>query len=70
MATQVEFQEQMDRLNAATSALAQKLTDLQGQIEGAGLPSEVEDAVLAQLKGVADTLEAMGKAPEMPETEA
>lgn len=61
MASQEQFDTVLERIDAATTAIAQELTDLKGQIQGQGLPADKEDAVLTKLGTIADKLEAFGK---------
>lgn len=66
MATQAQFETALNRIDAATTATAEKLRELAAQIEGAGLSAEVESSVLARLETAASQLEAIGGNVENP----
>jgi hypothetical protein len=59
-----EIQAQLARVDAATSAIAQKITDLTAKI-GTGMSDADVATVTAGLTAEADKLEAMGK-PDVP----
>jgi hypothetical protein len=64
MATQVQFNEALQRIDVATNNIAADLRKLKDQIEGAGLPQEVEDQVLATLEEKATKLESIAAETE------
>ncbi len=65
MASQAQFDEALSRIDVATTNIAEDLRGLKDIIAGAGLPSDVEDQVLAKLENAATKLEAV--AAETPE---
>lgn len=66
MATLAEFQQALDRINAATTDIAGDIQSLKDQIAGQGLPADVENQVLGQLNDIATKLEAIGQSVENP----
>lgn len=68
-ATEAQFNEVLGRIDTATTALANKITALQEEIKGAGLPESVENSVLSKLGVFATTLEGLAKDPENPTPE-
>lgn len=69
MATLEQFEAALARIDTATSTIATKITDLQEEIRGAGLPESVEQSVLTRLGTIATTLEGLAKDPENPTPE-
>lgn len=67
--TEAQFNEVLSRIDTATSTIATKITDLQEEIKGAGLPESVEQSVLTRLGTIATTLEGLAKDPENPTPE-
>ncbi len=67
MATVEDFDATLKRIDDATNGIAQTLRDLQGQITGGGLSSDVENEVLIKLDAAATKLEGVGK-PDVPPT--
>ena len=59
-----DFKDGFARIDAATSAIAQKLRDLSGQI--GNMSAADEDAAKALLDSAASALEAMGANPDNP----
>lgn len=66
MATLEQFQNALNRIDAATTDIANDLQNLKDQIAGAGLPSELEEQVLASLENAASRLEGMAQSVENP----
>lgn len=66
MATRAEFDAVVAKFNDATNSIAARITALEDRITNAGLDSETEAAVLAELHAVADGLKALGADPENP----
>jgi len=64
-----QFTEVLGRIDTATSTIATKITSLQDEIKGAGLPETVEQSVLSKLGNIATTLEGLAKDPENPTPE-
>jgi hypothetical protein len=67
--TEQQFNEVLNRIDTATTGIANKITALQDEIKGAGLPASVEESVLAKLGNLATTLEGLAKDPENPTPE-
>jgi hypothetical protein len=66
MADRAEFTAINDRLNTATNAIAARLQALEAKVTNAGLPADVEAAVLTELQALTAGLEALGADPENP----
>jgi hypothetical protein len=66
MATLQQFQAALDRIDAATTDIANDLTLLKEQITNAGLSAEVEAEVIAKLETAATKLEGIGASVENP----
>lgn len=64
MTSAAEFTAAFERVNVATSAIAERLRTLSGQI--GSMSGAEEDAAKAQLDQLAATLEAMGATPDNP----
>lgn len=65
MATLEQFQGILTRIDSATTNIAADLRKLKDQITGQGLPSDVEEEILAQLEAKAVALESIaGETPE------
>lgn len=66
MATIEQFEAALNRIDAATTNIANELRDLKDQIAGQGLSAEVEANVLARLEAKATQLEEMSQTVENP----
>ena len=70
MATMGQFQQALSRIDTATSAAAQVLTEVRAKVAeletNAGISASDEASVLGQLDAAANALEQMGKSPENP----
>lgn len=66
MATIEQFESALNRIDTATTNIANELQSLKDQIANQGLPSDVEANVLARLDAAATKLEGIGKTPENP----
>lgn len=67
MATLEQFQGILTRIDSATTNIAADIRKIKDQITGQGLPSDVEEDILAQLEAKAVALESI--AAETPEDE-
>jgi len=67
--TEQQFTEVLSRIDTATTGIANKISALQEEIKGAGLPASVEESVLAKLGTIATNLEGIAKDPENPTPE-
>jgi DNA repair ATPase RecN len=65
-ATIEQFVSALDRIDTATTNIAQQLRDLKDQIANQGLPADLEDQVLSRLETSATQLEAVGTSVENP----
>jgi hypothetical protein len=61
-----QFTAVMQKIDTATTAIAERIRKAEEAVLNGGLPAEKEQEILAQLSGLADSLEAMGKSPENP----
>ena len=66
MATIEQFESALNRIDTATTSIANQLRDLKDQISNQGLSADVEANVLARLETAATQLEAVGKSVENP----
>lgn len=66
MATLQDFQTALDRVNAATTTIAERIRTLEESISNMGLTAEQEQQIHTQLTGIADGLEQMAQTPENP----
>lgn len=66
MASQEEFESVLARIDTATNDIAEDIRNLKGQIEGQGLPRDVENRVLDSLNATAEKLEGIGSSVENP----
>jgi hypothetical protein len=66
LATQQQMQDAIARLNTATTAVADRLRRLAEQIENGGMTGEQENAAVAELNTLADSLTSMGQDPADP----
>jgi archaellum component FlaC len=66
MASQQQFETALNRIDAATTAIATQLRDLKEQLTNAGLSADVEAQVLTRLETAATQLEAVGQSVENP----
>jgi cell division septum initiation protein DivIVA len=65
-ATIEQFESALNRIDTATTNIAQQLRDLKDQIANQGLPAELETQVLTRLETSATQLEAVGTSVENP----
>jgi septal ring factor EnvC (AmiA/AmiB activator) len=65
-ATIEQFESALNRIDTATTNIAQQLRDLKEQIANQGLPAELEQQVLTRLETSATQLEAVGTSVENP----
>lgn len=61
-----QFTAVMQKIDTATTAIAERIRKAEEAVLNGGIPAETEQVILAQLGGLADALEAMGKTPENP----
>lgn len=66
MADIQQFEAALNRIDTATTNIANELRDLKDQIAGQGLSAEVEANVLARLEAKATQLEEMSQTVENP----
>lgn len=66
MADIQQFEAALNRIDTATTNIANQLRDLKDQLANQGLPSDVENTVLARLEAAATQLEAVGQSVENP----
>lgn len=66
MASNAQFETAFDRINVATSAIAQLIRDLIANQQAGNMSAEEEDAAQAKLLACADALEAMAAEPTNP----
>jgi hypothetical protein len=66
MADIQQFEAALNRIDTATTNIAQQLRDLKDQIANGGLSAEVEATVLGRLETAATQLEAVGQSVENP----
>jgi len=66
LANQQQMQAAIDRLNQATSKVAERLRKLAEDLANSGMSSTDEDAAVASLNQLADSLDQMGQDPENP----
>jgi hypothetical protein len=65
-ATVEQFESALDRIDTATTNIANQLRALKDQIANQGLPAELETRVLTRLETSANQLEAVGQSVENP----
>jgi len=68
-ATIEQFEAALQRIDTATTGIAEQIRDLQDQITDAGLSAEQETNVLGRLDTIASSLENMGKDVNNPTPE-
>jgi hypothetical protein len=66
MATNAEFQEGFERVDAATTAIGALITSLVAKIAAGGMSADEEAAALDKLRASAGALEAMAQSPTDP----
>lgn len=66
MATLQQFQDELAKLDAATTAIATTLEDLKAQITNAGISAADEDAIVATLDAAITKLQGLGTPPAAP----
>jgi ABC-type transporter Mla subunit MlaD len=66
MATLEQFESALNRIDTATTGIADQLRDLKEQLTNAGLSADVEAQVLSRLETAATQLEAVGTSVENP----
>lgn len=66
-----QFSEVLNRIDLATTNIANELRDIKDQVKKYGLPAEAEQNIFARLEAAADKLESIGKPDEgSPVTES
>lgn len=60
------FETALNRIDTATTNIANQLRDLKDKLANQGLPADVENTVLARLESAATQLEAVGQSVENP----
>lgn len=63
MASKEQFQAVIQQIDVATSAIAQRIRNLEDTVKSLGLAGSEEEAILSQIQGVAAQLEEIGKEP-------
>jgi hypothetical protein len=66
MPTEEQFQSAIQRIDDATTDIANDIRSLKDQIADQGLPADVEESILAKLESTAAQLEAIGASVENP----
>lgn len=65
MATKEQFEQAIERINAAILNIAEDIRGLKDKLSNVGLPSDVEDEVLSLIEAKATQLESLaGETPE------
>src|SRR5687768_1125310 len=61
MGSLADFQTVLARIDQATNNIAEKIRNLESQVQNLGLTPDQEASILSTITGVADQLEAIGK---------
>ncbi len=66
MASLEQFRTALQRIDTATTAIAERIRALEDQIRNSGIPAETENQLVTELESFATSLEQMGRSPENP----